>query len=522
MSTDPSLVQLKNAIFLDTAEDRDLTRIGYNFGIPRLKYSPNDDSVYRELIPKCGLSEKVIIKRIVEFLTVFLGEKYPSVLNSYATSVTAATSSALPVLTDTSLSLASDVYNGYRLVDAKDQEWVIVKTQSNNFSLRYRSPSTSTPPTSPSLGSYKVTKPKVNWEVCDTRPGEITVEVFDKLKAKDARGATYLQYGGLTYIDSLASTIQELATTATVNTNLTGVVVSGMVNSGLSLTEYNRHGFSSLSIGVSPGGGTLSLAAGEGGFFPETPLSPLPQYEIILTEVTTGATENATVVTRSGDTLTLLAGVTGGFSLGSSVELKVTSSSMSNELKPSSIAGDPTIAFTTTPAHHKTFVGSSFYSFLTQTSYVAGTGTTTPLGDFFTTKSIVSTLSVDAVAGANSATLSSMTGLPNEGFFTFVNGATREEYYCERSGSTLAIQNVLTPAVSSIPTTFVSTFPAATTKVYYYDLPASVNEPSSKTANNNCPILLGGSGGALKTHLEEYMSFIKAAGVSFKIIFRTL
>lgn len=535
----PALRSLKNAIFADTADGRDLTRMGYNnYGIPRPLYDPKNDDLYRNLFPKCGLSEKVTVQRIVELLEVFLGEKYVTTINSISTSVTEATTSAAPILTDTSLALVPSTLQGLRLVDAKDQEWIIISNTAQSFSLRYRSPVVASTPTVPAFGPYTVTKTMPRWEVCNMFPGQIVVDVLLDILAGTPEGSTFLQFPDpvtttpsyYSFQDTIASSINALDINATVSNSHAGVDLLGILYSGISLTQYFNYTQSHLSAAVTSGLSTFSVTTGEGNNFPTTPASfgAVNFYELVLDDPTTGINETVTIRNRTGDTFTVVGTVAFSYTTATTVTLKILPAFTSNELKPSALVGPTDIQFPTTPAHYTNdapLFGAPTFSQMAQFPLQAGTGTQTPVGDFFTAKNINHTLSTPLVSpGDTSCVLTGSAGFPLEGYFTFTDTAagTHETRYCLRSGNTLTIQSVLDPPPTLIPNSFQNAYPAATTRVTYTDLAASVNEPSSLTTNNNAPIILGDFSGALLFHLEQFMKYVKASGIEFKVRIRTL
>lgn len=73
MSIPSSLRFLKDALLLDTAEGRDLTRLGQNYGVPRPTFSSVSDDLFREVVSILAYQPKQVIKIMHDLLEVFLG-----------------------------------------------------------------------------------------------------------------------------------------------------------------------------------------------------------------------------------------------------------------------------------------------------------------------------------------------------------------------------------------------------------------------------------------------------------------
>lgn len=66
--------QLRDAIFLNTADGRDLTRLGRNAAVPRPRFNPADDELFRKLIPLASWAPKMVLSAMHKILTAFFGE----------------------------------------------------------------------------------------------------------------------------------------------------------------------------------------------------------------------------------------------------------------------------------------------------------------------------------------------------------------------------------------------------------------------------------------------------------------
>lgn len=68
-----AIATAKNAMFLDTAEDRDLDRLGSSFLIPRHPELGASDAIYRKLIQLLAFSPKQVLKIVYDLLGVLFG-----------------------------------------------------------------------------------------------------------------------------------------------------------------------------------------------------------------------------------------------------------------------------------------------------------------------------------------------------------------------------------------------------------------------------------------------------------------
>jgi len=63
----------KDAMFVDTAVDQWLTRLGANYGVARPAADPKNDALYSQMIQLCGLQPKVIKRITLQMLEVIFG-----------------------------------------------------------------------------------------------------------------------------------------------------------------------------------------------------------------------------------------------------------------------------------------------------------------------------------------------------------------------------------------------------------------------------------------------------------------
>jgi hypothetical protein len=550
-----ALEKLKDALFIDTAGGRDLTRIGQNFGIARPKYSPNDDGMYSAIIPKCGLGEKIIKKRIYEFLEVILGNKYKTFEDGTTTSVA---STPLPTLEDTTKAWVPSSLIGNYAIDSDGNYWIIRDNTFQDLTLKYAFPSTESPdPTQPSPGEYKLAYRQPEWDAFEYFPGQITIMHKGLPVSSTSQGATYFQFPLST--DQFVS--QSVATTDLLPMGVAYPIMdqaapplvadfSGTIEVGATLTQHHGRALATTITSVFHSTTNLDVSVAESLTFPDTSLDGTfggapKNYEIKVTHATTGVSYVFGVAQLNKATGRFVIEHPGGLPVdmptGSAVELLVRSSSTTMTLKAQSsvvVAGPAhDYTFYPTPAHFYTasnddLFPTGFNSTLAAQYTVEAAPADTYLGDYFVGTPTSTTTTGPTTAGVTDfVTVTSVATFPSEGFFTFSDGVNHEELYCIKSTvlgvDRLTIQQVLSPEPPQIaplgtpykiiPYTFQNSFLAGST-VTYVNILASVNEPSSLTVNGNSPVILTDGSGTKTTHIKQFFDLVKAAGVDVEFV----